>query len=61
MHADGSDLRHYDGSDLDLSIAEREGPDVVSEVGHMLLDFFYFGIQLYILLSPYFFSFLYIF
>ena len=57
MHAVGSDFRLYDGSDLKTYLLMRLwGPDalaVVGPTGVYLLDFFCFGIQFNILLSPF--------
>ena len=66
MHAGGSDLRFYDGSDLKTYLYMRWlGPDalaVVRPTWVYLLDFFCSGIQFNVLLSPYlcFISFLYL-
>ena len=61
----GSDLRPYDGSGFITFLYMKLESDVVSVVrttGVKLLCFFYSGIQLYVLLSPYlcFISFLYL-
>ena len=62
-----SDFKLYDGSDLKTYLLMRWlGPDALAVVrpttGVYLLDFFRFGIQFYLLLSPYlcFISFFYI-
>ena len=51
------DLKFYDGYNLKIYLMFRGlGPDVLCEVGatgFYLLDFFCFGIQFYLLLSPY--------
>ena len=62
MHASGSDFSLFDGSDLTmflkgypLSIGEMVGDAlaVVRPTGVCLFDLFCYGIQFYILLSPY--------
>ena len=62
-----SDFKLYDSSDLKTYLLMRWfGPDALAVVrpttGVYLLDFFCFGIQFYLLLSPYlcFISFLYL-
>ena len=51
-HASGSDLRLYDGSDLNLSIDEMVGLMLCLWLGPPGLHFFCSGIQLYVLLNP---------
>ena len=57
LHADGSDFRLYDRSDLKTYLLMRwYGPDALAVARHIriyLLDFFCASIQFYILLSPY--------
>ena len=66
LHASGSDFRLYDGSNLKNYLLMRwYGPDALAVVRLTevyLLDFFCYGIQFYLLLSPYlcFISFLYL-
>ena len=61
LHAGGSDLRLYDGSDLNTYLFMRWLTAFRPTVAY-LLDFFCSGIQFYLLLSPYlcFISFLYL-
>ena len=66
LHAGGSDFSLYDGSNLKAYLLMRWwGPDALAVVGPTrvyLLDFFYSGVQCYLLLRPYlcFISFLYL-
>ena len=57
LHADMSDFRLFDGSDLETYLLMRwKGSDalaVVGPTGVYLLDFLCSGIQFYLLLSPY--------